>query len=111
MSKRSALMLLRSKALCCCPEPASSQTATISASALGAPICQRFWTILNTTFKTLCGQISTHHIDSAMLPGTPHHQALLERVVSHYQTDSRIIAVCLFGSLVRGNWDQYSDLD
>jgi hypothetical protein len=44
-------------------------------------------------------------------PGTPHHQALLKCIVSHYRDDSRILAVCLFGSLVRGNWDQYSDLD
>jgi len=44
-------------------------------------------------------------------PGTPQHQALLECIVQHYATDERILAVCLFGSLVRGNWDQYSDLD
>jgi predicted nucleotidyltransferase len=44
-------------------------------------------------------------------PGTPSHQALLERVVSHYKDDSRVLAVCLFGSLARGSWDQYSDLD
>src|SRR5258708_8241293 len=44
-------------------------------------------------------------------PGTQQHQALLERVVDYYQDDHRVLAVCLFGSLVRGNWDQYSDLD
>jgi predicted nucleotidyltransferase len=48
---------------------------------------------------------------SSSYPGGAHHQALLDRIVSHYQGDSRILAVCLFGSLVRGNWDQYSDLD
>ena len=44
-------------------------------------------------------------------PGTPQHQAFLECIAHHYIDDSRILAVCLFGSLVRGNWDQYSDLD
>ncbi len=44
-------------------------------------------------------------------PGTRLHQALLERVVRHYQDDSRVLAVGLFGSLARGNWDEYSDLD
>src|SRR5437868_1187484 len=44
-------------------------------------------------------------------PGTHYHQALLERIVDYYKDDNRILAVCLFGSLVRGNWDQYSDLD
>src|SRR5258707_15101475 len=44
-------------------------------------------------------------------PGTQQHQALLERVVDYCQDDHRVLAVCLFGSLVRGNWDQYSDLD
>src|SRR5258708_38941162 len=44
-------------------------------------------------------------------PGTRHHQALLARIVDYYKEDDRILAVCLFGSLTRGNWDQYSDLD
>lgn len=39
------------------------------------------------------------------------HQALLEHIVSHYKDDPRVLAVCLFGSLARGNWDRFSDLD
>lgn len=49
--------------------------------------------------------------DSSSFPGTSLHQILLELIVRHYQDDSRILAVCLFGSLARGNWDVYSDLD
>jgi hypothetical protein len=48
---------------------------------------------------------------SETYPGTRQHQALLARIVSFYRDDPRILAVCLFGSLARGNWDQYSDLD
>jgi predicted nucleotidyltransferase len=44
-------------------------------------------------------------------PGTAEHQVLLEAVVFIYAHDPRILAVALFGSLTRGNWDQYSDLD
>jgi predicted nucleotidyltransferase len=44
-------------------------------------------------------------------PGTPAHEALLAAVVAHYRDDPRVLAVGLFGSLVRGTWDQYSDLD
>jgi predicted nucleotidyltransferase len=44
-------------------------------------------------------------------PGTPQHQALLHSIVSHYENDPRILAVAIFGSLGRGNWDSYSDLD
>ena len=32
-------------------------------------------------------------------------------MAEHYQIDPRIQAVTVFGSLARGNWDQYSDLD
>jgi len=45
------------------------------------------------------------------LPGTPQHQALLRSVVSFYTDDPRIRAVVLFGSLSRGTWDRFSDLD
>src|SRR5688572_20390093 len=48
---------------------------------------------------------------AALYPGMPHHQALLACIVNHYRDDPRILAVCLFGSLVRGNFDKYSDLD
>jgi hypothetical protein len=44
-------------------------------------------------------------------PGTPQHQALLRAVVDHYASDPRVLAVSVFGSLGRGNWDQYSDID
>jgi predicted nucleotidyltransferase len=44
-------------------------------------------------------------------PGAPQHQALLHSIVSYYENDPRILAVAVFGSLGRGNWDSYSDLD
>ncbi len=44
-------------------------------------------------------------------PGTPQHQRLMEAIVTYYANDSRILAVIVFGSLGRGNWDHYSDLD
>ncbi|HKF36018.1 MAG TPA: nucleotidyltransferase domain-containing protein [Ktedonobacteraceae bacterium] len=44
-------------------------------------------------------------------PGTPQHQQLLQQVVSYYAGDPRILSVVVFGSLGRGNWDRYSDLD
>jgi predicted nucleotidyltransferase len=44
-------------------------------------------------------------------PGTVQHRRVLQAVVSHYADDPRVLAVLVFGSLVRGNWDQYSDLD
>ncbi|CAN5203308.1 hypothetical protein BH23CHL1_BH23CHL1_22210 [soil metagenome] len=44
-------------------------------------------------------------------PGNSQHQAALQAVTAHYAGDPRVLAVVLFGSLSRGNWDQYSDLD
>jgi predicted nucleotidyltransferase len=44
-------------------------------------------------------------------PGTPQHQAILRAIVEHYENDPRILAVAVFGSLGRGNWDEYSDID
>ena len=44
-------------------------------------------------------------------PGTPRHQAVLRAIVDHYEDDRRVLAVAVFGSLGRGNWDQYSDID
>ena len=44
-------------------------------------------------------------------PGEPHHQALLRTIASFYADDARILAVAVFGSLGRGTWDYYSDLD
>lgn len=45
------------------------------------------------------------------LPGTPQHQALLRAITTHYKQDRRVQALILFGSLVRGDWDAWSDLD
>jgi hypothetical protein len=44
-------------------------------------------------------------------PGTPHHQRVLRAVVAHYADDARLLAVVVFGSLGRANWDRFSDLD
>ena len=44
-------------------------------------------------------------------PGTAQHQALLRAVVAHYAGDQRVRAVAVFGSLGRGTWDRFSDLD
>jgi predicted nucleotidyltransferase len=44
-------------------------------------------------------------------PGTPQHQAVLRAIAKHYENDPRILAVAVFGSLGRGNWDVFSDID
>lgn len=44
-------------------------------------------------------------------PGTAHHQQVLRAVVDYYAPDPRVLAVLVFGSLGRGTWDCYSDLD
>ncbi len=44
-------------------------------------------------------------------PGTPQHQALLHAAAAYYAEDPRVLALAVFGSLGRGNWDAYSDLD
>ena len=43
--------------------------------------------------------------------GTQRHQALLAAVTAYYLDDPRICAVGLFGSLTRGDWDEFSDVD
>ncbi len=48
---------------------------------------------------------------SESLPGNSRHQAALKAIVEYYRDDPRILAVIVFGSLGRGNWDQFSDLD
>jgi predicted nucleotidyltransferase len=48
---------------------------------------------------------------STVWPGTPEHQALLRAVTYYYAHDPRVRAVCVFGSLGRGNWNAFSDLD
>jgi len=45
------------------------------------------------------------------LPGMPSHQAVLGALTAHYAGDPRVLAFSLFGSLARGDWDEYSDLD
>ena len=45
------------------------------------------------------------------LPGTHEHQRLLRGLAAHYAEDDRVLAVAVFGSLGRGTWDAYSDLD
>lgn len=49
--------------------------------------------------------------DSTTLFGTPLHQQITQSVIDHYTGDRRIRAVLVFGSLARGNWDEYSDID
>ena len=44
-------------------------------------------------------------------PGTPRHQAVLRAIAEYYRHDPRILAVAVFGSLGRGDWDAHSDLD
>lgn len=48
---------------------------------------------------------------SKYLPGTLQHQRILHSITSNYENDPRILALIVFGSLGRGNWDRYSDLD
>jgi hypothetical protein len=45
------------------------------------------------------------------LPGTVAQQALLRGIVDAYADDARILAVGVLGSLGRGSWDEWSDLD
>lgn len=45
------------------------------------------------------------------LPGTLQHQKILHSITSYYENDPRILAITVFGSLGRGSWDCYSDLD
>lgn len=45
------------------------------------------------------------------LPGTFGHRRMLHAIASYYEADPRILAIGVFGSLGRGNWDGYSDID
>lgn len=47
----------------------------------------------------------------ADLPGTRQHQALLRALTDRYAADPRVRALIVFGSLGRGDWDEFSDLD
>ncbi|MEW5717568.1 MAG: nucleotidyltransferase domain-containing protein [Chloroflexota bacterium] len=44
-------------------------------------------------------------------PGTAQHQKLLRAIANFYADDPRVLAIAVFGSLARGTWDQFSDLD
>ena len=48
---------------------------------------------------------------SASLPGTAAHQALLRSIIDAYADDERVLAIGVLGSLGRGTWDEWSDLD
>lgn len=48
---------------------------------------------------------------SKNLFGTILQQQILQTITDFYEKDERVLSVLLFGSLSRGNWDQYSDLD
>src|SRR5690349_14445517 len=50
-------------------------------------------------------------MEETELRGTPIHQAVLGALTAHYADDPRVLAFSLFGSLARGDWDEYSDLD
>ena len=50
-------------------------------------------------------------MEETELRGTPTHQAVLSALTAHYADDPRVLAFSLFGSLARGDWDEYSDLD
>jgi predicted nucleotidyltransferase len=45
------------------------------------------------------------------LPGNKTHQKILQLLINLFKKDKNIQAFIVFGSLVRGNWDDYSDLD
>lgn len=48
---------------------------------------------------------------TARYPGSPRMRALLGAIVGHYAGDPRVRAIAVFGSLARGDWDDYSDAD
>ena len=43
--------------------------------------------------------------------GSAAHQALIERIVRCYETDPRVRAVAVFGSVAAGTWHDLSDVD
>ena len=45
------------------------------------------------------------------LPGTSAQQALLRSIIDAYNGDQRVLAIGVLGSLGRGTWDEWSDLD
>ena len=45
------------------------------------------------------------------LPGTSAQQALLRSIIDAYNGDQRVLAIGVLGSVGRGTWDEWSDLD
>jgi predicted nucleotidyltransferase len=54
---------------------------------------------------------TAHATEASQYPGTTRHQRVLRAITSFYAADPRVLAVAVFGSLGRGNWDDFSDLD
>jgi predicted nucleotidyltransferase len=50
-------------------------------------------------------------MDDSDYPGNAQQRRVLHAVTSLYADDPRVLAISVFGSLGRGNWDDYSDLD
>lgn len=50
-------------------------------------------------------------LTSDFYPGTSHQQRVLRAIAEYYADDPRVLALLVFGSLGRGDWDAYSDLD
>jgi predicted nucleotidyltransferase len=50
-------------------------------------------------------------VEDIALSGTSTHQTVLGALRAHFASDPRVLAFSLFGSLARGDWDDYSDLD
>lgn len=46
-----------------------------------------------------------------ILPGNPQHQKILRSLIDLFKSDQNVKSFIVFGSLARGNWDNYSDLD
>lgn len=44
-------------------------------------------------------------------PGNNTHKKILQLLTKHFEKNTNVEAFIVFGSLVRGNWDDYSDLD
>jgi len=50
-------------------------------------------------------------MDTSKSLGTFRHQQIIQTITDFHEQDDRVLAILLFGSLGRGNWDQYSDID
>lgn len=54
---------------------------------------------------------SAAHAAAADWPGSPTHQRLLRRMTAYHARQPWALAFIVFGSVARGNWDEWSDLD